>query len=112
MRIGYSLASEQFQPPELLEQARRAVDAGFASLAISDHFHPWNEDQGSSPFVWSMIGAIAQAAPRTPISTLVSCPIIRVHPVILAQAAATSAVLTGGNFTFGVGTGENLNEHV
>jgi G6PDH family F420-dependent oxidoreductase len=112
MRIGYALASEQYSPGQLLEQARRAHKAGFASFSISDHFHPWNEAQGNSPFVWSMIGAVSQAAPGLPVSTMVTCPIIRIHPVILAQAAATSAVLLEGRFIFGVGTGENLNEHV
>jgi G6PDH family F420-dependent oxidoreductase len=112
MRIGYSLASEQFGPAELLDQARRARDAGFESLAISDHFHPWNEAQGNSPFVWAVIGALSCATPELPISTMVTCPIQRIHPVILAQAAATASLLTHGKFVFGVGTGENINEHV
>jgi G6PDH family F420-dependent oxidoreductase len=112
VRIGYSLSAEQFTPEEILDQARRARDAGFESLAISDHFHPWNEAQGNSPFVWSMIGAISQVAPELPLSTLVTCPIIRINPVILAQAAATASLLLDGHFIFGVGTGENLNEHV
>jgi G6PDH family F420-dependent oxidoreductase len=112
MKIGYSLSAEQFSPSELLDQARRARDAGFEALAISDHFHPWNEAQGNSPFVWSMIGALSQATPELPVSTMVTCPIVRINPVILAQAAATAAVLLNGKFVFGVGTGENLNEHV
>jgi G6PDH family F420-dependent oxidoreductase len=112
VRIGYSLSAEQFTPEELLDQARRARDAGFESLAISDHFHPWNDAQGNSPFVWSMIGALSQVVPELPLSTLVTCPIIRINPVILAQAAATASILFDGRFTFGVGTGENLNEHV
>ncbi|MGB8197272.1 MAG: TIGR03557 family F420-dependent LLM class oxidoreductase [Acidimicrobiales bacterium] len=112
MKIGYALSVEQFSPEELLDQARRARDAGFESLAISDHFHPWNEAQGNSAFVWSMIGALSQATPELPLSTLVTCPIIRINPVILAQAAATASLLLEGRFTFGVGTGENLNEHV
>jgi G6PDH family F420-dependent oxidoreductase len=112
MKIGYSLSAEQFTPAQLLEQARLALDSGFASLAISDHFHPWNEAQGNSAFVWSMIGALSQVAPTLPISTMVTCPIVRINPVILAQAAATASVLLDGNFVFGVGTGENLNEHV
>jgi G6PDH family F420-dependent oxidoreductase len=112
MRIGYWLASEQFGPADLLDQARRARDAGFQSLAISDHFHPWNDAQGNSPFVWAMIGALSCATPELPIATMVTCPIQRIHPVILAQAAATAMLLTGGNFVFGIGTGENLNEHV
>ncbi|MGP8008849.1 MAG: TIGR03557 family F420-dependent LLM class oxidoreductase [Acidimicrobiales bacterium] len=112
MKIGYSLSAEQFTPAELLEQAARARDAGFSSLSISDHFHPWNEAQGNSSFVWSMIGALSQVTPELPVSTMVTCPIIRINPVILAQAAATSSVLLKGRFVFGVGTGENLNEHV
>jgi G6PDH family F420-dependent oxidoreductase len=112
VRIGYSLSAEQFSPEELLDQAKRARDAGFESLAISDHFHPWNEAQGNSAFVWSMIGALSQVTPELPLSTLVTCPIIRINPVILAQAAATTSILLDGRFTFGVGTGENLNEHV
>jgi G6PDH family F420-dependent oxidoreductase len=112
MRIGYSLSAEQFTPAELLDQARRARDSGFEALAISDHFHPWNDAQGNSPFVWAMIGALAQVAPDLSISTMVTCPTIRINPVILAQAAATASVLLEGRFIFGVGTGENLNEHV
>lgn len=112
MRIGYALSSEQFSPAELLDQARRAQDAGFEALSISDHFHPWNAEQGQSGFVWSLIGALSQAVPGLPVASMVTCPIIRINPVILAQAAATSAVLLDGKFNFGVGTGENLNEHV
>jgi G6PDH family F420-dependent oxidoreductase len=112
MKIGYSLSAEQFTPRELLEQAVRARDAGFEALCISDHFHPWNEAQGNSPFVWSIIGALSQLTPELPLSTMVTCPIIRISPVILAQAAATAAVLHDGNFIFGLGTGEHLNEHV
>ncbi len=112
MKIGYSLSTEQFTSGELLEQAVRARDAGFEALCISDHFHPWNDAQGNSPFVWSMIGALSQVTPELPLSTMVTCPILRISPVILAQAAATAAVLLNGNFVFGVGTGENLNEHV
>lgn len=112
MKVGYFLSAEQFTPQEILDQARRARDAGFSALAISDHFHPWNEAQGNSSFVWSMIGAISRVAPELPLSTMVTCPIVRINPVILAQAAATASLLLNGKFTFGVGTGENLNEHV
>ncbi|AZM87275.1 MULTISPECIES: TIGR03557 family F420-dependent LLM class oxidoreductase [Streptomyces] len=108
---GYFLASEEFTPAELLDQARQAEAAGFTSLAISDHFHPWNDAQGNSPFVWSVIGALSQTV-DLPVTTLVTCPTVRMHPCITAQAAATSSVLTGGRFRFGVGTGEALNEHV
>jgi G6PDH family F420-dependent oxidoreductase len=111
MKIGYFLSCEEYSPAELLQQAVAAEQAGFEALWISDHFHPWNDEQGSSPFVWSMIGALSQVC-RLPVTTAVTCPIIRVHPVIVAQAAATSAVLLDGRFTLGVGTGEALNEHV
>ncbi|MFI6849463.1 LLM class F420-dependent oxidoreductase [Kitasatospora sp. NBC_00085] len=109
--FGYFLSCEEFGPSELIEQAKLAEQAGFTHLAISDHFHPWNDAQGSSPFVWSMIGALSQVTTR-PLTTMVTCPIMRLHPVITAQAAATSSVLTSGGFRLGVGTGEALNEHV
>lgn len=112
MKIGYSLSAEQFSPHELLDQAVRARDANFDALCISDHFHPWTDAQGNSPFVWAMIGALSQLVPELPLSTMVTCPIIRINPVIVAQAAATASVLLEGRFNFGVGTGENLNEHV
>ncbi|WP_405591447.1 LLM class F420-dependent oxidoreductase [Streptomyces sp. NBC_01190] len=108
---GYFMSCEEFTPAELLEQARMAEQAGFRALAISDHFHPWNGEQGQSSFVWSMIGALAQVT-SLPVTTLVTCPTVRMHPAINAQAAATSAVLTEGRFRFGVGTGEALNEHI
>jgi G6PDH family F420-dependent oxidoreductase len=111
VRIGYGLSCEEYTPAELLDQARRAADAGFGALWISDHYHPWNDAQGQSPFVWSMIGALSQAT-DLPITTAVTCPTVRLHPAVVAQAAATSAVLTGGRFTLGVGTGEALNEHI
>src|SRR5438045_1277135 len=111
MRIGYFLSSEEFGPAELLDQARRAEHAGFEALWISDHFHPWMDSQGQSPFVWSTIGALSQAC-RLPVTTAVTCPTTRIHPAIVAQAAATSAVLLEGRFTLGVGTGEALNEHI
>ncbi len=111
MRIGYALSSEEFSPAELIEQARRAEEAGFAGLWIADHFHPWIGDQGNSPFVWSIIGALSQVC-RLPVTTAVTCPTTRIHPTIVAQAAATSAVLHGGRFVLGVGSGEALNEHI
>jgi G6PDH family F420-dependent oxidoreductase len=89
-----------------------AEDAGFSFAGISDHFHPWIDKQGQSPFVWSVIGALAHATSRMQIVTGVTCPIIRIHPAIIAQAAATSAAMMPGRFVLGVGTGENLNEHV
>ncbi len=111
MRIGYFLSCEEYSPSQLLEQARLAEDAGFEALWISDHFHPWNDEQGESAFVWSMIGAISQVC-SLPVTTAVTCPTMRVNPVIVAQAAATSAVLLDGRFTLGIGTGEALNEHI
>jgi G6PDH family F420-dependent oxidoreductase len=111
MELGYFLSCEEYGPAELVEQARLAEDAGFTGLWISDHFHPWLDTQGESPFVWSVIGAVSQVC-DLPIMTAVTCPTTRMHPVIVAQAAATSAVLTGGRFTLGVGTGEALNEHI
>jgi G6PDH family F420-dependent oxidoreductase len=110
-RYGYFLASEEHTPAELVRQARMAEQAGFESLWISDHFHPWLDDQGQSGFVWSIIGAISQAT-SLPVYTAVSCPLHRQHPAIVAQAAATCALLTDGRFGLGVGTGEALNEHV
>jgi G6PDH family F420-dependent oxidoreductase len=110
-KIGYFLSCEEYTPAELVQQAKWAQEAGFESLWISDHFHPWNDEQGQSPFVWSVIGAVSQVC-SLPITTAVTCPTIRVHPAIVAQAAATSAVLTGGQFILGVGSGEALNEHV
>ncbi|MGN6780367.1 MAG: TIGR03557 family F420-dependent LLM class oxidoreductase [Marmoricola sp.] len=111
MEVGYFLSCEEYTPAELVEQAQLAEQAGFASLWISDHYHPWNDAQGQSPLVWSVIGAIAQAT-DLPITTAVTCPTVRIHPAIIAQAAATSAVMTGGRFTLGVGSGEALNDHI
>ena len=108
---GYFLSCEEFGPKDLVEQARMAEQAGFRSLWISDHYHPWNDAQGQSPFVWSVIGALSEAV-SLPIETAVTCPTVRIHPAVVAQAAATSAVMTGGRFRLGVGTGEALNEHI
>jgi G6PDH family F420-dependent oxidoreductase len=111
VKVGYFLSSEEFGPAELLEQARLAEQSGFAALWISDHFHPWLEDQGESAFVWSTIGALSQIC-KLPVTTAVTCPTVRIHPAVVAQAAATSAVLLGGRFRLGVGSGEALNEHI
>ncbi|GCD42062.1 LLM class F420-dependent oxidoreductase [Streptomyces paromomycinus] len=108
---GYFLSCEEHSPADLVEQARMAEQAGFTKLWISDHFHPWNDAQGQSPFVWSMIGALSQVT-SLPVETAVTCPIMRLHPVVTAQAAATSAVLLDGRFRLGVGSGEALNEHI
>ncbi len=112
MRLGYFLSSEEWGPKHLVAQALKAERAGFDRLWISDHFHPWNDAQGHSPFVWSTIGAIASATDSITVTTAVTCPTIRIHPAIVAQAAATSAVLLDGRFNLGVGSGEALNEHI
>jgi G6PDH family F420-dependent oxidoreductase len=112
MRIGYFLSSEEFGPTELVRQSQLAEEAGFQGLWISDHFHPWNEQQGHSPLVWSVIGAISQATSQISLMTAVTCPTVRIHPAIVAQAAATSAVLLDGRFALGLGSGEALNEHI
>ncbi|MBW3574564.1 MAG: TIGR03557 family F420-dependent LLM class oxidoreductase [Actinobacteria bacterium] len=109
--IGYFLSSEEHGPSELVDFARQAEEAGFTSAWISDHFHPWNDQQGQSPFVWSVIGGIG-ATTRLRLTTAVTCPTMRIHPAVIAQAAATSAVMMPGRFLLGVGTGENLNEHI
>src|ERR1700749_4361387 len=110
-RYGYFLSSEEYDPASLIEQATMAERAGFEALWISDHFHPWLDEQGQSSFVWSVIGAISQVT-SLPITTAVTCPLLRTHPAIVAQAAATAGLLTGGKFNLGLGTGEALNEHV
>jgi G6PDH family F420-dependent oxidoreductase len=112
MKIGYFLSSEEWGPRDLVAQAAGAQKAGFEGLWISDHYHPWNDAQGHSPFVWSTIGAIAQATDGMKVSTAVTCPTIRIHPGIIAQAAASCAVMLDGNFCLGVGSGEALNEHI
>ncbi len=112
VEIGYKLSSEEFPPGDLLEQARRAEAAGFTFALVSDHFHPWTDRQGQSPFVWAVLGALARETRTLRIGTGVTCPSIRIHPGIVAQAAATVAVLMPGRFFLGVGSGENLNEHV
>jgi G6PDH family F420-dependent oxidoreductase len=111
VEIGYFLSSEEHGPAALLQQAQLAADAGISSVWISDHFHPWLDDQGESPFVWSVIGAIASTTPLR-VTTAVTCPTMRIHPAVIAQAAATSSLLLAGRFELGVGSGENLNEHI
>jgi G6PDH family F420-dependent oxidoreductase len=112
MRIGYFLACEEYGPRQLVEQARLAQDAGLDRLWISDHYHPWVDAQGESAFVWSVIGALAAATPGMHVTTAVTCPTVRIHPAVIAQAAATSSVLLEGRFALGVGSGEALNEHI
>src|SRR5256886_4642812 len=111
MQIGFWISSEEHGPLQMVRAAELAEAAGFPYVQISDHFHPWIDRQGQSPFVWSVIGGIA-ATTKLWVGTGVTCPIIRLHPAIVAQAAATSAVMLDGRFFLGVGTGENLNEHV
>jgi coenzyme F420-dependent glucose-6-phosphate dehydrogenase len=110
--LGYALSSEEHAPNDLVRYARLAEEAGFTFALISDHYHPWIDRQGQSPFVWSVIGGIAQVTQRLMLGTGVTCPTMRIHPGIIAQAAATSAVMMPGRFFLGVGTGENLNEHI
>ncbi len=111
-RYGYTLFSELNGPRALVDQAVHAEEVGFDLLVISDHFHPWLEDHTDSPFAWSVLGAVAERTQRVELATLVTCPTIRYHPAIVAQAAATIAVMSEGRFTLSVGAGENLNEHV
>jgi coenzyme F420-dependent glucose-6-phosphate dehydrogenase len=110
--IGYTLSSEEHGPQELVGQAVAAEAAGFDFASISDHFHPWTDRQGNAPFVWTVLGAVLQATERLPLITGVTCPTVRIHPVIIAQAAATVASLAPGRFSLGLGSGENLNEHI
>jgi coenzyme F420-dependent glucose-6-phosphate dehydrogenase len=109
---GYTLSSEEFGPRELVDLAVRAEDVGFSFATISDHFHPWVDAQGHSPFVWSTLGGIARATSGLEVGTGVTCPMIRYHPAIVAHAAATVGSMMPGRFFLGLGTGENLNEHV
>jgi G6PDH family F420-dependent oxidoreductase len=111
-QIGYALSCEEHGPRELVRYARMAEEAGFPYALISDHYHPWIDRQGHSPFVWNVIGGIACVTQRLVLGTGVTCPTMRMHPAIVAQAAATSAAMMPGRFFLGVGTGENLNEHV
>jgi G6PDH family F420-dependent oxidoreductase len=110
--IGIFLSCEELTAPQIVHNARDAEHAGFRSAWISDHFHPWNDEQGESPFVWSVLGALAEATPTMRWMTAVTCPTIRTHPAIIAQAAATTATLMPGRFRLGVGSGEALNEHM
>ncbi|WP_440008507.1 TIGR03557 family F420-dependent LLM class oxidoreductase [Halomicrococcus sp. SG-WS-1] len=111
-QIGYTLSSEEHGPMELADYAAHAEEVGFDFASISDHFHPWTSQQGEAPFVWSTLGAVARATDDLPVGVGVNCPIMRIHPVNVAQAAATTAEMFDGQFFFGVGTGERLNEHV
>ena len=110
--FGYTVMGEQAGPKQLVADARRAEAAGFDFIAASDHFSPWLDEQGHSPYAWSVLGAVAQATERIELMTYVTCPTMRYHPAIVAQKAATVQLLSDGRFTLGLGSGENLNEHV
>lgn len=112
MELGFSLSSEEHRSGPLVEQALRAEEAGFGFALISDHYHPWIDRQGQSPFVWTVLGGIARETRALRVGTGVTCPLIRMHPAIVAQAAATCGDLFEGRFFLGLGTGERLNEHV
>src|SRR5215216_3485081 len=112
VQIGYAISSEEHLPNDIVRHARLAEEAGFTYALISDHYHPWVDAQGHSPFVWSVIGGIATVTEHLRLGTGVTCPTVRIHPAIIAQAAATSAAMMPGRFFLGVGTGEALNEHI
>lgn len=112
MKIGYKLIAEAYSPQEMVRQAVRAEEVGFDFVEISDHFHPWFDNQNHSGFAWSMLAAAAARTERIELATGVTCPFIRYHPAVIAQAAATMALLSEGRFTLGVGSGEQLSEHV
>ena len=110
--IGYTIMGEQAGPKQLVADAVRAEEVGFDFLAASDHYFPWLDEQGHSPYTWSVLGAVAQATERIDLMTYVTCPTMRYHPAVVAQKAATVQLLSDGRFTLGVGAGEHLNEHV
>ncbi|MCW3016708.1 MAG: class F420-dependent oxidoreductase [Solirubrobacterales bacterium] len=110
--FGYTMMCEQSPPDRLVRDLRSAEEAGFDFSVISDHYQPWVSAQGHSGYAWSILGAAAQATERIPLMTYVTCPILRYHPAIVAQKAATMQILSGGRFRLGLGAGENLNEHV
>ena len=112
MQVGYKLATEAFGPEDLVRQTVRAEQAGFDFVELSDHFHPWLDVQGHSSFTWSVLGSMAARTERIGLATGVTCPMIRYHPAVIAQAAATVQILSGNRFTLGIGSGERLNEHV
>lgn len=110
--FGFSLSSELNTPKQLVDLAQQAERLGFDFALISDHFHPWVSAQGESPFVWSVLGGIASTTSRLRVGTGVTCPLMRMHPAIVAHAAATTANMFGDRFFLGLGAGENLNEHI
>jgi G6PDH family F420-dependent oxidoreductase len=111
-RFGYTLMTEQNGPKELVRQAVAAEQAGFDFEVSSDHYFPWLSAQGHAPYAWTVLGAVAHATERVGLYTYVTCPILRYHPAVVAQKAATLQLLADGRFTLGLGAGENLNEHV
>src|SRR4051794_34101265 len=111
-RFGYTMMCEQSRPDQLVRDVRQAEDAGFEFAVISDHYAPWLEEQGHAGYAWSILGAAAQATEQIDLMTYVTCPILRYHPAVVAQKAATMQILSGGRFRLGLGAGENLNEHV
>src|SRR4051795_9292294 len=110
--IGYTIMGEQAGPKQLVADAIRAEQAGFDFIAASDHYSPWLEEQGHSPYTWAVLGAVAQATDAIELMTYVTCPTMRYHPAAVAQKAATLQLLSDGRFTLGLGAGENLNEHI
>ena len=110
--IGYTMMCEQTGPKQLVRDVTLAEEAGFDFAVISDHYFPWLDSQGHSPYAWSVLGAAAQATDHIPLMTYVTCPIRRYHPAVVAQKAATMQLLSDGRFTLGLGAGENLNEHI
>ena len=112
MHLGYTMLCEQAAPKQLVGDLARAEETGFDFSVISDHYFPWLEEQGHSPYAWSVLGAAAQASSRIGLMTFVTCPTMRYHPAVVAQKAATMGLLSDGRFTLGLGAGENLNEHV
>src|SRR5438093_12350938 len=112
VQVGFWISSEEHGPTEMVRAAQHAEAAGFPYVQLSDHFHPWIDRQGQSPFVWSVIGGSALSTERLCLGTGVTCPTVRIHPAVIAQAAATCAAMMPGRFFLGVGTGENLNEHI
>ncbi|MEO8693949.1 MAG: LLM class flavin-dependent oxidoreductase, partial [Acidimicrobiales bacterium] len=110
--LGLALCSEEHGPERLVELAVAAERVGFDFVSVSDHYHPWLNDQGHSPFVWSVLGAIAASTTTVRVGTGVTCPTVRIHPAVIAQAAATTSLLLPDRFIFGIGSGEALNEHI
>jgi len=110
--IGYTLMTEQASPRDLVSHAIRAEEAGFDFEVMSDHYFPWLDEQGHAPYAWSVLGAVSYVTSRVELMTYVTCPLVRYHPAVVAQKAATTQLLCDGRFTLGLGAGENLNEHV